>query len=57
MSKRKATLAINNINKSFIALREYAPELFNKTLLELGFYKLQRERLEAIGVSTLDDVE
>ena len=56
MSSRKRTLAINNTNKSLNVLRENVPEIFSKTLFELGVNKSTRERLNLIGIKTLEDV-
>ena len=57
MSQRKATLAINNIKKSVVCLRQYKPSIFNVSLEKLGVMKVVRNHCYDAGIKTLNDLD
>ena len=56
MSRRKVTLAINNIFNNLDELKVNNPSIFDKTLKTLGFTKVVYERCYSLGLYRLNNI-
>lgn len=56
MSKRKASLAVNLISNYLDELHSKKPEIFNKTLKQLGVNKIVSDKCYSVGIFKLKDL-